>query len=374
MDSARFRKVIARKMEVAALACAMLLSLFCTVAQAAQCTDDNYRKMDGRWRFNRKPIADADVATFRVMAGPDPYLGSIPCVHDSGYAVDGSHVYWHGQIISGADPRTFSYLQFDYSRDATHVYYRTVTVSSADPRTFTSIDWQYFKDSAHVYLRGMPIRNADPATFSLLSRNWYPEDKLARDTGHVFFGANVVYGADPKDAVDLSGPYWVSNKTIFCEGKPLKQADAMSFRIASKDEEAFEAEDGAHYYLRNQILDKRECRKAGPAILVCESNVWVLGYRYSHLDPASLHYLGNFPSQHCGHEGTPLYQDRRGIYFIDPNKTLERILHTRQYPTIEHLDKAKADRICQLSGTAEVWPDGWFDRMPQEGSTSYCPQ
>lgn len=210
MGPERFRKVLARKMELAALACAVLLLQLCTVVQAAQCTDDNYRKTDGRWAFNRKQIANADVATFRVLAGPDPYLGSIPCVHDSGYAVDGFHVYWHGEIISGADPQTFSYLQFDYSRDVTHVYYRTATVSGADPRTFTSIDWQYFKDSAHVYVRGMPIRNADPATFSLLSRSWYPEDKLARDADHVFFGANVIYDADPDDAAHLSGPYWFS--------------------------------------------------------------------------------------------------------------------------------------------------------------------
>jgi hypothetical protein len=219
----------------------------------------------------------------------------------------------------------------------------------------------------------MPIRNADPATFSLLSRSWYPEDKLARDADHVFFGANVIYDADPDDAAHLSGPYWFSNKTIFCEGRPLEHADAASFHIASKDEEAFWAEDRAHFFLRNQILDKGECRKVGPAILACESYVWVLGYRYSHVDPPSLHYLGNFPSQHCGREGTPLYQDRRGVYFVNSNKTLERILHTRRYRRIERLEKAKADRICQLSGTADVWPDGWFDQTEQEGSTSYCP-
>jgi len=340
----------------------MLLLLLCTIVQAAQCTDDNYRKTDDGWTFNRKRVANADVATFRVLTGPDPYVGSIPCVHDSGYAVDALHAYWHGEIISGANPKTFSYLQFDYSHDATHVYYRTVKVNGADPRTFASLDWQYFKDSAHVYLRGVPIREADPATFSLLSRNWYPEDKLARDRSHVFFGANVVYEADPKDTVDLSGPYWVSNQTVFCEGRPLGHAEAASFRIAPKDEEAFEAEDKAHYFLRNKTLDKGECRKVGPAILACKSYVWVLGCRYSHLDSASMHYLGSFPSQHCGHEGTPLYQDRRGVYFIDSNRVLERILHTRQYPRIEHLDKTRADRICQLSGTAEVWPDGWFDR------------
>ncbi|HEX8713117.1 MAG TPA: DKNYY domain-containing protein [Terracidiphilus sp.] len=344
------------------------------IVQAQQCADDNYHKTDKGWSFDRKPVEGADVHTFRVLAGSDPCIGSIPCVHDSGYAVDRFHAYWHGELISGADPRTLSYLQFNYSRDATHVYYRTLMVSGADPRTFASVDWQYFKDSAHVYLRGAPIKEADPATFSLLSRNWYPEDKLARDASHVFFGADVVSGADIKDAVYLSGPYWVSHQTIFCEGNRLEQADAASFRIASKDEEAFWAEDKAHYFLRNQILDKEECRKVGPAILACKSYVWVLGYRFSHLDPASLHYLGSFPSQHCGHEGTPLYQDRRGIYYIDSNKILERILHTRQYPRIEHLDKARADRICQHSGSADVWPDGWFDRSMRQGLTSYCPR
>jgi hypothetical protein len=373
MGLERFRHFVAPKIEMAVIAPALLLSLLCTIGQAAQCTDDNYRKTGNGWTFNRKQVTEADLATFRVLTGPDPYNGNIPCGHDSGYAIDAFHAYWHGEVVAGADPKTFSYLQFDYSHDANHVYYRAANMSGADPRTFTSIYRRYFKDSAHVYLRGAAIRDADPATFSLLSKSWYLEDRLARDKAHVFFGAEVVYGANPKDTADLTGPYWVSNRTIFCENRTLGRADADSFRIASKDEEAFEAEDRSHYFLRNQILDKGECRTVGPAILACKSYVWVLGYRYSHLDATSLHYLGNFPSQHCGQQGTPLYQDRRGVYVLDSNRILERILHTRQYPRIEHLDKYKADRICKLSGTAEVWPDGWFDRK-QESSTSSCPQ
>ena len=373
MGSERFREVLARKIVLETLALATLLFMFCTIARAANCSDDNYRKTGGGWSFERKPVEGADLATFRVLTGPDPYLGFIPCVHDSGYAVDAFHVYWHGNIISGADPKTFSYLQFDYSRDTAHAYYRVAIVSGADPRTFTRIDDQYFKDSARVYLRGAAIKDADPATFALLSKGWYPVDRLVRDAGHVFFGSTVVHEASPEDAADLNGPYWASNRTVFCEARPLAQADAASFRIASKDEEAFWAEDRTHYFLRNQTLDKGECRKVGPAIVACKSHVWVLSYRYSHLDPASIHYLGTCPSKLRGYEGTPIYQDKRGVYFIDSNRTLERILHSRQYPRIEHIDSANADRLCHLSGTADLWPDGWFDPTPPEGFISFCP-
>jgi hypothetical protein len=341
--------------------------LLCSTAHAVQCADENYRKTDKGWNFGSKKIEGADFTTFRVLTGPDPYLEAIPCVHDSGYAVDRFHAYWHGDVISGADPKTFSYLQFDYSRDATHVYYRMATVSGADPRTFTYIYQRYFKDSARVYLRGAAIRDADPATFSLLSKeSWFLENRLARDARHVFFGATAVSEASPTDAVDLGGPYWTSNRTIFREEKPLKQADASSFHVASKGEDAFWAEDKDHYFLSSQTLDKAECRKVGPDILACRTYVWVLGYRYSQFDSASLHYLGAFPPKHCVYEGTPTYQDKRGVYFIDNDRLIERFLHSRQYPSIEHLDKASADRLCRLGGTANVWADGWFDRTLPE--------
>ncbi len=295
MGFERFDTVLARKvMRWMSLVLPVVCLLLCSTAQAAQCADENHRKSDKGWFFEGKKVEGADLATFHVLTGLDPYLESIPCVHDSGYAVDGFHAYWHGVVISGADPKTFSYLQFDYSRDVSHVYFRVAIVSGADPRTFTYIDQRYFKDSTHVYLRGTAIKDANPTTFSLLSNSWYPEDRLARDARHVFFGATVVYEANPKDVVDLGGPYWISNQAIFCKERPLKQANAASFHVAPKDVDAFLAEDKTHYFWDAQTLDKAECRKVGPAMLACEIYVWVLGYRYSQFDSASLHYLGEF--------------------------------------------------------------------------------
>ena len=363
MGLERFRTLPPRRMirwiHLAPLLACLLL---CYTAQAIQCADDNYRKTAQGWFFERRSVEGADLATFQVITGPDPYLGLIPCVHDSGFAADKLHVYWHGSAISGADPETFSYLQFDYSRDAAHAYYRATVLSGADARTFTYIDRAYFKDAAHVYLRGATIEDADPAAFSILSSSCFGEDSLARDTRHVFFGATVVSEANPKDVVDSGDQYWISNRTVFFKEKALSLADAASFHIAPKGEEAFWAEDKAHYFVRSHTLEKAQCRQVGPTILACRSDVWGLGYRYSKLDSGSLHYLGGFPPKYCLYEGLLTYQDKHGVYFIDGNRMVERFLHSRQYPSIEHLDKANANRLCHLGGTTDVWPDGWFDR------------
>jgi hypothetical protein len=341
--------------------------LLCSTLHAAQCADANYRKTDKGWVFGGKKVEDADVATFRILSGPDPYLGSIPCVHDSGYAADRFHVYWQGAVIPGADPKTFSYLQFGYSRDANHAYYRVAILSDADVRTFKPIAPPYFKDAAHVYLGGATIKDADPATFSLVSSSWFGGgDALARDARHVFFGATLVPEANPKDVVVSGNQYWVSNQVVFFKERPLSQADAASFHIASKGQEAFWAEDKAHYFVRSHTLDKTECREVGPAIVACKSYVWALGYKYSKLDPGSLHYLGGFPPKHCLYEGLLTYQDKHAIYFIDGNRMVERFLHSQKYPRIERLDKLNADRLCHLGGTADVLPDGWFDKQLPE--------
>jgi hypothetical protein len=335
--------------------CALLA---CGLVQA-QCADDNYRKTDNGWSFERKQVEGADIQTFRLLTGPDPYRGYVPCVHDSGYAVDRFHAYWHGSVIPDAVPNTFSYLQFDYSRDAAHVYYRTGIVSGADPRTFMYIDGQYFKDSAHVYLRGTVIREADPATFFLLSKSWNLQDRLARDASHVFFGERVVHEANSKDVQDLGGPYWRSNRTIFFKAEPFPRADAASFRVASEGERAFWAEDESHYFLSSkQALNKSECRTVGQDILACGIYVWIFGRRFSHFDSASLHYLGVFPPKHCAYEGFPTYQDKRGVYIIDQaDEQVDRFSHSGQISRLEQLDTTSADLLCRLGAWRDVRPD-----------------
>lgn len=315
------------------------------------------------WSFGRKKVEGNDIATFHVLTGPDPYLGYIPCVHDSGYAVDRFHAYWRGNPIPGADPRTFTYLQWDYSRDRSHVYYQTSALIGADVRTFRYIGQQYFQDGVHVYLRGAVVNGADPKTFVLLNKPVFPGWTLARDTSHVFFGATAIAGASPKDARYLGGPYWTSNHMIFWKDEPLRQADSASFRLASKGERAFWAEDKGYYYWDGKAFDKKECRTIGPEILPCRNGVWFQGWKYSRLDSTSMRYLGGFPPKLCAYKGTPTYQDRHGVYLIYGDQSVERFLRTHHYPRIEHLDTANASRLCHLGGTADVWPDGWFDKL-----------
>jgi hypothetical protein len=348
MGLERFHALVARKVIrwMGSVLPVVFLLLCCTAL--ANCPRAEYYKTDKGWFYALTKIEDADPATFHVLTGPDPYVEMIPCVHDSGYAVDRSHAYWDGNIIPGADPRTFSYLHFGYSRDANHVYYRAAILRGADIRTFSQIDHLYFKDATHVYLNGAAIPDADPTTFSLLGTTWWWwGGALARDARHVFFGAAPVPEASPKDTVDLSDSYWMSNQTIFFENKPLKQADVASFHVAPKDERAFWAEDKDHYFWDMQTLDKAECKKVGTVILACRNYVLASGSRVYGLDSRSLHYLGAFPRiRGCEiFEATEIYQDSHGIHILTSDG-LERFAGSRQLPKVDSLDKALAKRLC----------------------------
>ena len=200
MGLERFRMLLARKLiRWTSTVLAGVFVVLCSIVQAQQCPLAEYRRTDKGWFYALTKVEGADQATFHVLIGPDPYLGYIPCIHDSGYAVDRLHAYWQGKQIPGADPKAFTYLEWDYSRDGNHVYYRTAVLSGADVGTFRYVGQQYFKDAAHVYLRGTMINGADTRMFALLNKPDFPGWTLAQDASHVFFEATVVAGANPSD-------------------------------------------------------------------------------------------------------------------------------------------------------------------------------
>jgi hypothetical protein len=150
------------------------------------------------------PIPRVDLATFANVG--------------YGYARDKNHVYRFGNIIDGADPRTFSFLGFSgiqgvsgdglYTMDSGHVFYDGVELAEADPKTFALIfDGMgdvtgYAKNKNYVYnaYEGFAIEGADPRTFAVLSR-WYAKDKF-----NVYsYDASVVAGTDATIGTPILG-------------------------------------------------------------------------------------------------------------------------------------------------------------------------
>ena len=69
-----------------------------------------------------KVIADADAATFRVLAtvSKNPVWDPEQC--NERYAKDFKQVYYRGEVLKGADPLTFEDLGKGYARDKNTVY------------------------------------------------------------------------------------------------------------------------------------------------------------------------------------------------------------------------------------------------------------
>lgn len=139
---------------------------------------------------------------------------------------------------SGGQELTSRDEQAGYSEDALHVYYQGQIVPLADPKSFHAVPNQgggppfYFEDSAHVYALGSVISD-DPADFRVLGEVAQPAswgDLYAADKTHVFFFDEVIPGADPNSFV-------VFPKELVCGKVPC------------------EAKDANHYYENNHVAD-----------------------------------------------------------------------------------------------------------------------
>ena len=124
-----------------------------------------------------------------------------------GYYKDKNGFFYNSTPIKIQDPATFTVLSNGYAKDADSVYDDGV-VTQFDPSTFVVLDDVYAKDSTKVYLQegygGLGetgfITGADAPTFKVLSLNTSTFDnphEYAEDANHVYFGLDVVAGADP---------------------------------------------------------------------------------------------------------------------------------------------------------------------------------
>ncbi len=93
------------------------------------------------------------------------------------YQIDANHIWFEGSLLDGIDIKTVEFLiksprhvpdYSDYIIDKNFVFYQGNRMLKADPKTFKVISKNYTvygMDNTHVYLDGKIIKNADPKTF-----------------------------------------------------------------------------------------------------------------------------------------------------------------------------------------------------------------
>ena len=78
------------------------------------------------------------------------------CQHGHEYHCDKSHVCYNGNIIKGADTKTFKQLGDGYAKDKSNVYYEGERIKGADAKTFKYIERGMAKDKKRTYINGQP--------------------------------------------------------------------------------------------------------------------------------------------------------------------------------------------------------------------------
>lgn len=180
-------------------------------------------------------------------------FGFVP--HSDDYTINKYHVFHRGEIVLGADPKSFSLFdtQDSSGKDANHVFYKDKVVYGADPETFHLVKSpglygdknglymfgvevpelregdvrfsefrNYLINSASVYkisteeknVRFLKLADADPNTFREIGSSW------GKDSQHVYYKGNVVPGADSKSFEKTGENSGRDKYTDYLDGKP----------------------------------------------------------------------------------------------------------------------------------------------------------
>lgn len=138
------------------------------------------------------------------------------------YGKDDHHVFYQGEAVVGADPKTFKYINTSYVEDKNAVYYEGRRITNHVQQFFVLIDryatdgdnffyddkimtgsgfeinpkdHSYARTDTKVYHHGVEVVGADPNSFC--PERFIAAGRLARDKYHVFLEDKIVHNADP---------------------------------------------------------------------------------------------------------------------------------------------------------------------------------
>lgn len=119
-------------------------------------TDQDYSDFGG---FALEPI-EADARTFRRIRGLDNGVGPLT---RAGLAVDKDHVFFLGEIIPNADPKTFSTIEDpaneygDFFADSERVWFRDRELEDVNPNNFDVLSGRKGKTPTQCFYEAKPV-------------------------------------------------------------------------------------------------------------------------------------------------------------------------------------------------------------------------
>ncbi len=203
-------------------------------------------------------VLDADPTSFEVLRRSVDERG--PCAGmRASYARDRKHVYYQAQVIAGADPASYAFIDDNYARDDKAVYafgrrlsqrvgsfrvleggyatdgvrhfYQDLVLKGKGFEllgTASQAGYGYARTHSRVYRHGRALRGADAQSFEVL----HADVGITRDRHAVFFNDRRIAGADPKTLEQVHGYVFRDRGAVYAEGRKVDGLDAASVRVS----------------------------------------------------------------------------------------------------------------------------------------------
>lgn len=205
-------------------------------ASSFEAFDHTYARDRHYVYINGELLAGADARTFELLERP-------------GFSKDRERVYQHDDPIS-TDPGNFRFLASDLADDSAHVYWTDGSVLSTDPRNFVILSdedhYLFAKDSSAVFVNGNTIAGATPTTFEVL------DGAYSRDRESVFYFDARIDGAEASTFRTLEGPYAMDAARVYWMGEPIDGADPATFVVLNQNFEC--TADASRAYYRRAVI------------------------------------------------------------------------------------------------------------------------
>jgi hypothetical protein len=144
------------------------------------------------------------------------------------YARDRHHVYEYGRKLEFLDSSSFEYFNDSVVRDDNYVYVNGAMRYDIDASSFTHLGGSYFKDNDDVYYDGV-VMSANTTTFKYISFDF------ARDRYYVYYGGDIIDGADPATIEVLNKAYSRDVFGAFYENKKIQGVNTSTFEIINDE-------------------------------------------------------------------------------------------------------------------------------------------
>ena len=195
-----------------------------------------WRTWDAGSLYQEKVVNGADAETFqRIKIKPN-----LRFRHNS-FGKDKAHVYWQGNLVEGADPKTFEEFgnnEYYRYRDANRIFIFDemegfIPLKGSDAKTFKVLDDVWARDSRQAYWYNVNFVPRDISSFEVLRKGYWAQDKKA-----FYWGYREVKGINRKAFKFLNDKYYYftcNNKNLFWQGWVVEGVDPDAFIIETSN-------------------------------------------------------------------------------------------------------------------------------------------